>query len=152
MEEKRQQKSKEQDVHRAVELTQKMIKGEISREQFDQEMAYWSLLNFFDDIKYVEFPAPPAEMIQYWQLPDANRETISREFFQNEPVKSFIDKKNYAINSNKKSIELLNDIYEKLPESDEENRQRVKERLDSISNRYNEDITHMAEMRESDII
>lgn len=139
------EEKKEEDVGRQaskvmLDLLRKRWSNQITEEQFQNELTYWSLVECFDNIKYMPLPTPPAEMLEYWGLDVDTRKKVSQDFWKQSAVVKYSAEKSEALDKNRHQIDWLEDLLSKIPESDEVNKEKVELKLIEFKKRYARDL------------
>jgi hypothetical protein len=127
-----QEKIKDEDISKSssfgVELLNKLQTKQITQEEFNKELGYWMLHTGFDNQFYMQVPKPEGILKEYYDLSHDDRKKITKDFFEQEEVRTFMAKKSEAQKNNNDCIGWLQDLLGFLPEDDSVNRERVSEK------------------------
>lgn len=132
-----------------INLLRRKLKGQISTEEFQKELAYWSLIQAFDKVAYVCVPQVPQDLLDYWGLSLDRRKKVSREFFEQRHVKSFFINKSEAFAKNREGIDWLEQLIKMLPADDVANREKVNSKLLEMQTKYEHDFRTMKRLEDA---
>ena len=122
-----------------LQLFYKRQRNEISQEEFDQQLAYWTLQTGFENMKYTPMPIPPQDLKEYYAMDEFDKKKVSSDFWKQEDIKLYIQLKDEARISNDGERSGLEMLLKNLPEKDEENRAKVQEALTEFDRRHKQD-------------
>ncbi len=119
-------------------LLKRKMSGELTQEQFEKEIAYWTMVDAFEALKYCPLPIPPEKMIEYWNMTDEVR-GYNQDIFKREDVRTYLEMKGDAELTNKTRYDMLNELMKTIPEEDITNREKITVKINEFRIRFEND-------------
>ena len=89
-----------EDFEYGKRLVSDLMRGAISRDEFDKECAYFTLQCGFDDLKPKQEPERPYELINYDTLSDGEKEKVGESFWRQPEIFGYMSQRSKALFDN----------------------------------------------------
>ena len=107
--------------------------GKITKKDFDQEIAYWVITEGFEELVPRPLPSMPILLREYHALPKEKKFKTDESFWRKPEVINYMEQSREIEAENRANVVWLMDVHDWIPEGDELNRGKVKERLEEFS-------------------
>ena len=116
-------------AHIANMLLKQLKTKEITLKEFLTQCAYWGVKTL-DDIYFKSLPSKPREVVEYEQLPWAERKRLTWEYYSDHPeVMGYYDEEERVMRMNKTNLMRMKEYKEHIPESDVKAHEKLDKRI-----------------------
>jgi hypothetical protein len=107
-------------VERKNDLLAKLASKELTMDKFLEECARWGMeIQCFVDYEVRGYPLPPAKWKEYQALPFKDRNKMSEEFFQQQEIREYLQKKSHVYAANYADYCWLKEMKAYLPDNED---------------------------------